>query len=182
MALDFEALLAKKRPTTVEVTIALDADIAETHATALAAYNVARTVATDHPDQESSKVALREAQDALDEAEAVLAEAVVTFRFKGINPAEYDALVEEHPATEDQKRKARKDNDTAPVVNLDTFKPALVAASCVEPEMDYEQAQMLWKDGNWNQKELADLFDGAWGASRGRRVPALGKGFGRTLS
>lgn len=182
MALDFEELLERKRPTTAELPMALDADVAEAHATALAAYEVARTVAADNPNQKSSQDALREAEAALEEAASALAKAVVTFRFQGLGANEYDALVDEHQATEDQKRKARQANQPIPVTNEDTFPPALVAACCVDPPMTYEQAVSLWKDGKWNHRELRDLFDAAWGVSRGRRVPQLGKGFGRTQS
>jgi hypothetical protein len=182
MALDFEELLAKKRPTTVEVTLAMDADVAEAHATALAAYEVARTVAVDNPGQKSAQEALRDAEAALEDASAALEQAVVTFRFQGLGRAEWDALVDEHPATREQKDKARKDNATVPVWNEDTFGPALVAACCIDPVMTYEQVQSLWKSEEWNWAELRDLFTAAYNASRGRRVPQLGKGFGRTLN
>jgi len=182
MALDFEELLERKRPTTAELPMALDADVAEAHATALAAYEVARDVARDNPGQKSAQDALRDAEGALEEAEAALSGAVVIFKFQGLGAHEYDALVDEHQATEDQKRKARQANLPVPVTNEDTFAPALVAACCIDPPMTYEQAVMLWKSDRFNHRELRDLFDAAWGVSRGRRVPQLGKGFGRTQS
>jgi hypothetical protein len=180
MAIDFEELLAKKRPTTVDVALALDADVAEAHATALAAYEVAKAVSVDNPDQKSAAAALRDAEAALEDAEAAAAESVVTFRFQGLGRSNWDALVDEHPATREQKDKARKDNASVPVWNEDTFAPALVAACCIDPVMSYEQAQQLWKSGEWNWAELRDLFNAAYNASRGRRVPQLGKGSGRT--
>ncbi len=182
MAIDFEGLMAKKRPTTIECEIALDADLVEAHATALAAYEVARIVAADNPDQASSQDALRDAEAALEDAEAAAAEVVVAFRFRGLGANDWDALVDEHPATAEQKAEARRDGTPAPVWNKDTFGPALVAACCIEPEMTYEDAQQLWKSEEWNFAELRDLFNAAYNACRGRRVPQLGKGTGRTLS
>lgn len=182
MALDFEELLAKKRPTVVECRIALDADLAEAHATALTEHDVAERVATDNPDQRSAQDALAAAQEALSAAEDAMEGTTAVFRFQGLGRAEWDALVEEHPATREQKEKARKESASPPVWNDDTFGPALVAACSVDPVITYEQAAMLWKSDKWNFAELKDLFGAAFSASRGRRVPQLGKGFGRTQS
>lgn len=182
MGIDFEELLARKRPATAEVSISLDSDLTDALATARAAFEVARTVALDHPDQRSSQVALEEAEVALDEAEEAAAGCIVTFRFEGLSGPDWDALVDEHPATTAQTDRARKAKEPAPVWNEETFEPALIAATCIDPEMTYEQVQMLFKSPGWNKAETEGLFMAAHNASRRRRVPQLGKGSGRTPS
>lgn len=181
MPINFDDLLAKKRPTTIECQIALDADVAEAHALALTAYEMAKMTAADNPGQKSAKDALRAAETALRAAEDEAVEAVVAFKFQGISRADWESLIDEHQATRDQKEKARLVDQAAPW-NDDTFPPALVAACCVDPEMTYEQAQSMWKSDRWNFAELDALFNAAYNASRGRRVPQLGKGSGRTLN
>jgi hypothetical protein len=181
MAFDFEELQRRKRPATAECRIALDSEVIDTHARALAAYDAAKAVADEHPGP-ASKAALADAEDALETAEAAAAEATVTFKFKGLSEEDWDALVGEHPATSDQVRKARRDATSVPTWNEDTFPCALVAACCVEPEMTVEQVEQMWKSPDWNAAELQGLFSAAYSASRTRRVPELGKGFGRTPS
>jgi hypothetical protein len=66
--------------------------------------------------------------------------------------------------------------------NDETFPPALVAACCVEPAMDYKQAAEMWTSPQWNAGELDDLFVTAWRTCRQRKAVDLGKGSGRTTS
>lgn len=181
MAFDFAELQRRKRPATAECALALDSDVIDAHSRALRAYETAKTVAEETPTS-TTKAALAEAEDALEVAEAAAAEATVTFKFRGISEEEWDALIDVHGPTPDQIRKARKDNAAAPTWNDDTFPQALVAASCIEPEMTAEQVGEMWKSPQWNAAELQGLFQAAYSASRTRRVPELGKGFGRTPS
>lgn len=80
------------------------------------------------------------------------AQAVVTFRFRALPRKQRSDLQAEHPPTEDQQQQARDEGLTASW-NPDTFPPALVAASCVEPAgITVEAAQRAyetWAEGQW---------------------------------
>jgi len=182
MPIDFEALLARKRPATAECVIALDAEAVDAVAAARAVWQAAEAAAIDHPELRSAQQARDNAEAALDAAEKAAADATATFRFEGISGPKWDLLVDAHPPTDEQVEKARAAKEELPTWNDDTFPPVAVAACCVEPAMSLEQVQQLFASGQWNAAETQGLFSAAHTASRTRRVPQLGKGFGRTLS
>lgn len=80
------------------------------------------------------------------------------FTFKSIGRFSYDELVAEHPPSKDQK----KDGSD---FNPDTFPPALVSASCVEPEISIEDAVKIFASPEWNGAELRKLFFAALDAN-----------------
>lgn len=182
MALDIEALLQRKRRNTAECPIAIDPDAIEAHTRALADCEAARAVAADNPERASARTALAEAEERLEAAERAADEATIVFRFRGLSDEEWDLLIDEHQPTPDQVHRARKKGETPPDWNPDTFPAALVAACCTDPGLTLDQAQAMWKSPDWNGAELSAIFNGAFTASRMRRVPQLGKGSGRTLS
>lgn len=56
-------------------------------------------------------------------------------------------LKEAHPATEAQVEEAKKKGESVPDVNEDTFAPALIAASIVEPaDFTLEDARAIWEE------------------------------------
>lgn len=57
----------------------------------------------------------------------------------------YRELVEAHPAADDSLK-----------WDQDTFPPALIAASCVEPKLTKKQAQKIWD--TWEEGEASRLF------------------------
>lgn len=69
----------------------------------------------------------------------------VELTFRALPRKEYRLLLEAHPGAED-------DADWNP----DTFPPALIAASLVEPEFTVEQATRLWEE--WEDAEAVRLF------------------------
>lgn len=73
-------------------------------------------------------------------------------------PAEYDKLLSDHPPTATQKANGE-------VFNADTFPPALIAASMIEPALTIEQATDLWNSPRWSRGELADIFSSAAGVN-----------------
>jgi hypothetical protein len=42
--------------------------------------------------------------------------------------------------------------------NPDKFGPAIVAATCIEPEMTVEDAKEIWKSDDWNRGERMQLL------------------------
>lgn len=100
-------------------------------------------------------------------------DATVTIAIQAIGGANYDYLVEQHPASADQVEKAKAKNESPPNYNLETFAPALIAASVVEPELSLEDAKQLWQD--WNTGERLTLFMACVDVnSRAQRVADLG--------
>ena len=75
----------------------------------------------------------------------------VELTFQAIGALEYDKLVSKHPPTSDQ----RVDGAS---FNIDTFAPALIAKSSVEPEMTEKDAKEIWQSPEWSRGDLMVLF------------------------
>jgi hypothetical protein len=181
MPFDVQAFLADKRPNTASVPIARDPDVIEAHARARAAADVARAVVDENPTP-TARAALAEAEEALEEAEEAAEAVTQVFIFKGLPDHEWDTLLDDHAPTKDQVTQAKKRGVDPPKWNEDTFPQALVAACSFDPELTVEDVEQLFKAEQMNGAETGALFYAAFDASRSRRVPQLGKGFGRTLS
>lgn len=128
-------------------------------------------------------------QAALDQARADVEAATVVFVFEAIGPPAYRALVAAHPPSAEQladyeaklKEQAEKDLGERefvdpPIFNLETFGPALIAASCISPRLTVEQLQVELESDRWNIAEVQALFDGAMAANTTRRAASAGKG------
>jgi hypothetical protein len=87
--------------------------------------------------------------------------ASVTFRFRGLGRREHSDLVAAHPPTEKQAAELAEVGMSA-MVNSETFPPALVAASCIEPAgVTLETATEAFEDwsvGQWTLLWQACLF------------------------
>lgn len=75
----------------------------------------------------------------------------VLLRFRAIAAARYDKIMAAHPPRP-------KDKKAGYAYNPDTFGPAIVAATCVEPEMSYEDAVEIWESDDWNRGERMMLL------------------------
>lgn len=121
--------------------------------------------------------ALQEELDKLiDEAQSE----TVTFRFRDIGRKRLDALVLAHPPTDEMKQQW-KDEGNAGVLgyNLETFPPALIAATAIEPEISLADAQRICDE--WGGGDIEALFYGALAACKERTsIPLSKRGFGRT--
>lgn len=153
----FDHLKSKQRLERT-VKVYLDQDAVDEYESAL------RGVETAPTDRKAA------ADQRLAEAQAKLDETTVTLRFQQIGRKTYDALLREHPPRDNDP-----DDKDAPY-HSETFAPALVAASCVEPKMTEEQVVELFEE--WNTSELMDLFMAAMEVNTQRRVVNLGKAFG----
>lgn len=99
--------------------------------------------------------------------------------FESIGALNYEALIDEHPPTDEQRAAAEAAGGTA-AWNPDTFLDALVAASCVDPELTVDQVAVLRKSPNWNGTEFNQLVAAAILVNTGKARVDLGKDFGRT--
>jgi hypothetical protein len=100
---------------------------------------------------------LTETADRLLAIEAEIEAAVVEFKFKGIGFRAWSDLRLKHLPTRKQMEQAKQigeqlDHDP------DTFPPAAIAASCVEPEMTVEQVTELISSGLIDVKAWNELW------------------------
>jgi hypothetical protein len=165
--------LRKKKPIERSVVVVLEDEPLEVLKEARKRHAELAGAPADKP---ASDKALKEAEKAVKDAETAVEDVTVEVRFRAIGRVAYDELVAAHPPTEQQKKDSGEDT----VYNPETFCPALVAASAIEPKMTYEEVVELFKD--WNGAELSDLFFTALACNTQRRISDVGKGFGQTGS
>lgn len=115
-------------------------------------------------------------QAELEDARAALEEVTVHVRFRSIGREAYEKLVRDHPATEQQEKEAQEQFGQSAPFNHETFAPALIAASAVEPQITVDEAAGYFQE--WNDAEFAELYQGALDVNTRRRVADLGKGRG----
>lgn len=162
--------LRKKKPMERVVRVPLDGDAVDAFQEAQLALGRAEMVKTADPLQAAKLAAdTAELRAALDAARGSLEATMVSMRFRSIGRKRYDKLVTEHPATDEQKA---EQPDAA--WNLDTFPPALLSASCIEPPMTVEEATELFE--TWNVAEFMEIWTAALAVNTQRRVVELGKG------
>lgn len=155
--------LKAKDPLERTVTIVLSHQASRAWEEASAAYEAARLANRLTPDVEAEREAARHA----------VRDASVTLRFRSIGRRGYDTLVEDHQVSDEGRQRAQDEGKPVPPYEVDTFAPALVAASCVEPLMSVEEVLELWE--TWNTAELMELWVAALEVNTQRRVVDLGK-------
>jgi hypothetical protein len=75
----------------------------------------------------------------------------VTFLFQSIGAQEWEALVSKHPPTKDQRA------DGEPF-NPDTFGPALLSMTCVDPAITEAEWLDIWSSPDWNRGEIVQFY------------------------
>lgn len=75
----------------------------------------------------------------------------VALTFRGIPAHEYDRLISKFPPRPQDKKMGYG-------YNPDKFGPAIVAATCIEPEMSEEDAIEIWESDDWNRGERMMLL------------------------
>lgn len=167
-----------KKPLTKTVAVVLDPDLAEEFEEARRTREVAALRSDrDGKDTEAAFQLLEADQKLADLRRRLEAEeAVVHFKFRGIGRHAYEALVDAHPPTPEQRTKAKAGGFEAVAWNYDTFPPALVAACLVAPAMSVDDVAAIWDSADWNQAELQTLLNAAIEVNGTRRTVELGKG------
>lgn len=92
----------------------------------------------------------------------------VTITFEAIGRDRFEALLDEHTPEKEEG------SDEVPKEDPDTFGPAIIAASAVEPSMSVEDVQQMWD--SWNRTELNLLYRTALEANTRSAVKRLGEG------
>lgn len=89
----------------------------------------------------------------------------VDMTFQGIPAHQYDKLVSKYPPKPKDKKQGFG-------YDPDKFGPALVAETCIEPDLSLEDVQEIWESDDWNRGERMQLFMAAIEVcTTGQRVP-----------
>lgn len=125
----------------------------------------------DLADKASTEIGIVEAdlEELWDEAEGL----AITFTFRDIGRKPFDDLVLAHPATPDQKKRVEELGGGMLEYNVDTFPPALMAATAINPEMTLEEATEIFND--WGAGDVEALFATALMVCRERTSIPLSK-------
>ena len=145
-------IIRKKKGITKLVTIQLDGEAATRISLLRAQHASALTYDTKHNEDDTAPAIQEQIDDEIEESR----DTEIVFHFKSIGAPAYDKLLnkpENQPSEELKKLGAD--------FNPDTFPPAIVAASCIDPEMTLEEALTIYNDPAWNGAELQKLFFGA---------------------
>jgi hypothetical protein len=154
--------LAKKAPIVQRALIPLDDEAAQTYAAAKAEVGTAELM--QDPERLSTAAA------ALEAATTALQEASVEVVFRSVGRPRFEALKRQHPPTEQQKAEFKAEYGVDAEYNTDTFPAALIAASCIQPEMTSEQVESLVEEHGWNAGEFQHLFTLALQVNTQRRA------------
>jgi len=76
----------------------------------------------------------------------------LVLKFQAISATELDKLRAKHPPTKAQVASGQG-------INFETFQPALVAATLVDPAMTEDEAREMWTSDYWSSGELAQIFE-----------------------
>lgn len=108
-----------------------------------------------------------ELADRLEELEAEMRAATVTFRLRALPKPVWRALLAAHPPRQDDDGNPIAE-DTAIGINMETFWDAMIRACLVDPMVDDETWDMMaGPDGKLTDRQLGQLADAAWAANRG---------------
>lgn len=74
-----------------------------------------------------------------------------SMEFRAIGAVEYDKLTAKHPPTPEQRIEGSS-------TNINTFGPALLSKTCVDPEISEEEWLEIWNSPEWSRGEIVDLY------------------------
>lgn len=159
-----ERLRNRQRPI-LTMTICDDTDVKARYDSAVYTERRARAAAELEPDDIDLAKALKAAESELAAAREAFDAVAIVLRFQALPRADFEALKKEHPASEEQ-------TEDGLAFNIDTFGPALVAASSLDGISEEEATEYL---ETWAAGEADQLFSTAWNV-QGETRADLGKG------
>lgn len=172
-------LRSKKKPATSRVTLCLDPEAADAWDAAQRAEQQAQATYDDEPG-ETTRATLTVAQRATQAAREAVEAASQEFRFQSIGRDRYEAMLDDHPATDETRAKQTAGGQIATDYHPRTFPIALIAASLTMPALTDDEVAALWDDPNWTGNELSILWSHAMLVNGQSRVVDLKKGSGST--
>lgn len=86
-----------------------------------------------------------------------------TFTFRNIGNTAYQKLLTKHPASDDDHEQVKAEGrGTRALYHAESFAPALVQASCIDPVLDNDDIADIFEGETWNLAEIAQLFQTAY--------------------
>jgi hypothetical protein len=167
-------LLSKKEPLVKTAYFIADADLADRWTTAKALVDELR-FSLDEP-------AIKAAKEAVDDLRDEVRAATRAIRFKALGRDGLEKLIDKFPATEQQRRDAKKQGLAEPRWDPEKFPAQILAASAISPRMTVDQAQELWTSDSYNRGELELILGTALTVNGDSQVLSLGKEYERTES
>jgi len=170
-------ILARKKPNVRSIDIALDSDLAsEIRATEREIEEAKRKRRGKSLADGGTTVLEAKLEELMERA----AEESVTFTFQDIGRRALDQLISEHHPTPDQKNRVAELGGGILEYNIDTFPPALIAATAIDPELSIEDAQQIFDE--WGAGDAEILFTQALLVCRERTShPLFKSGIEQTL-
>lgn len=136
---NFKAMLADARLPEREVPVCLRGDLAADHESAEAELQKAQKAGADS----LAGSGVGDLADRIEALEAEMAEHTYPFRLRALPKPKFRALVAEHPPRQTEGDEAHEADDRMGF-NVETFYPALIRASVIDPELDdAEWAELL---------------------------------------
>lgn len=173
-------LKSRKKPNVKKVPIALDGEKADEFNNLRVAYDEAKQQSEYDLTNAENRAKANDLKAELDALKVSMEDEVVEFTFRSIGRKAYEDLTNDSQPTQEQVQKAKELGENNLSWNPDTFPPALVAASLVDPDFSKQDIEEIWSDPDWNEAELMALFFAALEANQTRKVVDLGKESGRT--
>jgi len=100
---------------------------------------------------------IQDTRAALNETKDLIADDLAEVTFRALPGSEYKELVRAHPPNEADQAEHQKLHGVPAEFDVETFAPALISASCVEPKMTEAEASSLPSLG-WSGAEFNRLF------------------------
>jgi len=108
---------------------------------------------------------LKEKSRVEEEVTIKLGDKELTMLFRAVGAKEWDRLISKNPPNTEQKSEGHS-------FNPDTFGPALLAATSVEPDLTVKQWSEIWNSDDWSRGEITDIYSEALKlANKGLDIP-----------
>lgn len=169
-------LRSRKKPITATINICMDSALADKFSGVSLKVNI---LEQDVRSSNASQEMRRELEDARAERDEMLPEVeeqTASFVFRSLGRRDFEALIDAHPVTKEQREKAKKNGEEPLQFDWETFPQALVQACCIDPVLTLDEVKELWESDVWNTAELTGLWEAAFAVNQQRRVVDLGKG------
>jgi hypothetical protein len=173
--LTYKEMKAKKKPATQDVWIVSDDSLGAEYEEANRELLEARVSLNLTPNSYDAKERVEKAEVLLDEVIDRIKESSMQFTFRSISRKKLDKLLEDNQPSAKAKAKAEEAGEELNF-DPDSFPPALIAATCISPELTLEEAQEIWESDDWTQGELLSLLGAAMTANARGGAVSLKKG------
>lgn len=178
--LTYDHLKSSKKPLEIKVPVYLDGEPIERLEKLREDLERAKTrhmALKGSPGEEEAAADLERLEAKRADAEQAVHDSTAWFVIRKVTPRgrkRYEEMVAAHPPTEEQVKEAAAAGQERPPYNAETFAPALLSMTCVEPVLTVEEATELFDD--WTVTECTELFSACLAVNTGRRTVDLGNG------